>query len=217
MARLDHRHEIAAVVAVGVARIVVALRRARLERHHQRVVQASRVALGVAAAGALGEQVHIVIDGLEGDDRAYHREASPTARDRGDGGGAFDVRALPPRVARGPAQGRIRYPSGGPSPASQLQADDGIDDQPIAQRGADEHTGDRQALDRAVAGLWRRSVAGAAVVLARQLHRRRPWLPSWGHGTVVFACVLEPSWKLNLAENGKPRRGQCSGTLTPSG
>jgi hypothetical protein len=43
-------------------------------------------------------------------------------------------------------------------------------------------------------------------------YRRRP-----GQGTVLFATALLPSQKLKLAENGKPPRGQRSGTETPCG
>jgi hypothetical protein len=38
-----------------------------------------------------------------------------------------------------------------------------------------------------------------------------------GQGTFVEVLVAEPSSNVNEAENGKPPRGQCSGTPMPSG
>jgi hypothetical protein len=38
-----------------------------------------------------------------------------------------------------------------------------------------------------------------------------------GQGTVAVVLVEDPSSKVNEAENGKPPRGQCSGTPIPVG
>ena len=51
---------------------------------------------------------------------------------------------------------------------------------------------------------------------ARQL-RLYLWWRRGGQGTVVDAEACEPSWKPNSAVNGKPPRGQCSGTAMPTG
>ena len=145
----DELAQVAAVVALRMHLVVVGLRGAgvgcRLERLGQRFVQAAPVRDRVLV-GLLGEQVGVVVGGLEGHQRAHHRATMGAWSERGECGGALDIGALAQRVDPEPPQRRIGDLLGTTLPVAHSTAHARKDGQPVAQGSVDERGGQCETL-----------------------------------------------------------------------
>ena len=122
--------------------VVVDVRRVRVERDQQRLVQPPAVG-GRIGVRLLAEHVEIVVGGLKAHHRAGRRGAMAARHERRERGRALDVAPLALGLERRSAQQRIGDLERPRAAAAALGADAREHAHPVASRGARERRGER--------------------------------------------------------------------------